>query len=410
LDGAEDMQGSYVQLTRSKHRTDLYLTVGPEPLDPDAERPHPALELRAPEELLARVLSRDGSKTLASDLPDLVDVRRLSTRQVRAERDRLAQLRATCPPDRSRELQLATQRAAEAEQARQQACADQQAAAEQVTALAGRWWGRRELAAARERLVLAEHALRTTTWQADQVAERLGVLRRAQQRHLGWLEANDARLRVQERAVAREGAWRRRVDQRALVLDPPGWLTLELGPVPADPQERAVWRVAAAELDGYRRAYGLDHPPPAKHVGARVARDGQVAAPARSPLPSGPAGPVSGGSAAATATALPTEAASAGGRRWRPTSGTRSTRTGCWTANPAATPLAAVATGRSPGPPWSTLPAGAVTATTASSSLPTATDPAAPLAATSATRNATAASWQKGAAHAPAPQPRPPRL
>ena len=52
--------------------------------------------------------------------------------------------------------------------------------------------------------MLAEHALRTTTRQADQVAERLGVLRRAQQRHLGWLEANDARLRVQERAVARE--------------------------------------------------------------------------------------------------------------------------------------------------------------------------------------------------------------
>jgi hypothetical protein len=41
LDGAEDMQGGYVQLTRSKHRTDLYLTVGPEPLGPDDERPHP---------------------------------------------------------------------------------------------------------------------------------------------------------------------------------------------------------------------------------------------------------------------------------------------------------------------------------------------------------------------------------
>ena len=32
LDGAEDMQGGYVQLTRSTQRTDLYLTVGPEPL------------------------------------------------------------------------------------------------------------------------------------------------------------------------------------------------------------------------------------------------------------------------------------------------------------------------------------------------------------------------------------------
>jgi hypothetical protein len=278
LDGAEDMQGGYVQLTRSKYRTDLYLTVGPEPLGPDDERPHPTREARAPEELLGRVLSRDGSKTLATDTAEVVDVRRLSTRQVRVERDRLAQFRATCPPDRSRELQLATRRAAEAEQARQYARVNQQAAAEQVTALAGRWWGRRELAVAREQLVLAEHALKTTTGQADQATERLGVLRRAQQRRLGWLEANDRELRVQERAVAREDAWRRRVDQHALALDPLGWLLAELGPIPTDPGERAVWRAAAAELDGYRRAYGLDHPPPAKHRSGRVARDGRPAA------------------------------------------------------------------------------------------------------------------------------------
>jgi hypothetical protein len=278
LDGAEDMQGGYVQLTRSTQRTDLYLTVGPEPLDPNAERPHPAQELRAPEELLARVLSRDGSKTLATDTPDLVDVRRLSTRQLRAERDRLAQLRAKCPPDRSRELRLATMRAAEAERARQQARTDQQAVAGQAAALAGRWRGRRELARARERLVLAEHGLRTTAGQADQAAERLGILRRAQQRHLGWLEANDRELRVQERAVAREDAWRRRVDQHALALDPPGWLLAELGPVPIDPQERVVWRLAAAELDGYRRAYGLDDPGPAKHRFGRGTWDGRPAA------------------------------------------------------------------------------------------------------------------------------------
>jgi AAA domain len=279
LDGAEDMQGGYVQLTRSKHRTDLYLTVGPEPLGPDDERPHPSREARAPEELLAQVLTRDGSKTLASDTPDLLDVRRLSTRALRAERDRLAQLRAQCPPDRSRELQLATRRAAEAEQAHQQARADHQATTERVEALEGSWRHRRDLAAARERLVLAEHALGTTAGQADQAAERLGILRRAQQRHLGWMEAHDEALRVQERAVAREDAWRRRVDQRALALDPPGWLLAELGPVPTDPQARTIWRVAAAELDGYRRTYGLDHPGPAKHVGGRAARDRRAAAP-----------------------------------------------------------------------------------------------------------------------------------
>jgi hypothetical protein len=280
LDGAEDMQGGYVQLTRSKQRTDLYLTVGPEPLGPDEERPHPSRESRAPEELLARVLTRDGSKTLATDTRDVPDVRRLSTRELRAERDRLAQLRATCPPDRSRELQLATRRAAEAEQARQQAMADHQAASEQVVGLAGRWRHRNELATARERLLLGDYALRTTSGQAEQAAERLGLLRREQQRHRAWLEAHNEELRVQERTVAREHAWRRRVDQRALALDPPGWLVAELGPVPTDPSERRVWRVAAAELDGYRRAYGLDGPGPAKHRWGREPRDGWVGAPA----------------------------------------------------------------------------------------------------------------------------------
>jgi hypothetical protein len=115
-------------------------------------------------------------------------------------------------------------------------------AADQVDALQGRLLRRRDLQGARDRLVLAEHALQTTTRQADQTAERLGVLRRAQQRHLGWMEAHDPELRVQERAVAREDAWRRRVDQRALALDLPGWLLAELGPMPSDPQGRAVWR------------------------------------------------------------------------------------------------------------------------------------------------------------------------
>jgi hypothetical protein len=229
------------------------------------------------------VLTRDGSKTLATDTSDLADVRRWSTAKLRAERDRLTQLRSECPPDRSRELQLATRRAAEAEQVRQQTLADHQAASDRVAALAGSWRRGRELAVARERLVLAAHSLRTTNRQADQAAERLGLLRRAQQRHLGWMEAHDADLRVRERAVVREDAWRRRVDQRALALDPPGWLLAELGPVPSDPQERAVWRMAAAELDGYRRAYGLDHPPPAKHRWRMVTRDGRAAAPARAP-------------------------------------------------------------------------------------------------------------------------------
>jgi hypothetical protein len=402
LDGAEDMQGGYVQLCRSKQRTDLYLAVGPEPLGPDDERPHPAREARAPEELLARVLRRDGSKTLASDTPDVVDARRLSTKQLRAERDRLAALRAECPPDRSRELHLAAQRAAEAEQARQQARTDHQAAADQVASLQGRLLGRRDLQAARDRLTLAEHALQTTTRQADRAAERLGVLRRAQQRRLGWLEAHDADLRVQERAVAREAAWRRRVDQRALALDPPGWLLAELGPVPTDPGERVVWRTAAAELDGYRRAYGLDHPGPAKHVRGRVARDGRAAVPATAPTVDRADG------ARGSPGRRNRDQRSHPGDVRRLTMSDRRHRVDperLLGAEPAVSALAAGATGSSPGPRWSTWPAGTAIATTATSGRSTAIDSAAPLAATSAARNATTASWQKGATCASTPTP-----
>jgi hypothetical protein len=228
------------------------------------------------------------------------------------------------------------------------------------------------------------------------------VLRRAQQRRLGWMEAHDADLRVQERALARELGWRGRVDQRALVLDPPAWLLAELGPVPTDPQERAVWRIAAAELDAYRRTYGLDHPGRPSMSGAGWPGTGGRLHRPRSPPPSGPAGAASSGSATAVASAPIAAATSGGGRPQPPTGGAGSTRSGCWAPKPAAIAPAAAATGTPPGPRWSTWPAGAATAASATSGIRTANDPA----AASAARNATAASWQEGVSHASAPRPR----
>jgi hypothetical protein len=69
LDGEEDMQGFYVQVTRSIERTDLYLTVGPEPLGPEEAHPHPRGERLEPEQLRSRVMTRDGAKTIAADIP-----------------------------------------------------------------------------------------------------------------------------------------------------------------------------------------------------------------------------------------------------------------------------------------------------------------------------------------------------
>jgi hypothetical protein len=256
------MQGSYVQLTRGKERTDMYLTVGPEPLgDHDG---HPRGAPVEPEQLLGRVLTRDGSKTLAADTPVVAEVRRWSTRRLREERDQLAALRRECPPDRSRELRLARQRAADLEQARQTATAEQRAATAGLAAVAGSVWRRREVAGARERLTMAEHGVRATTRQAEQAAERTGRLRRAEQARAGWHEQH-VDLPTRERTVARELAWRHRVDARAMALDPPGWLLAELGPVPPAEQAggRVAWIAAAVELDTWRRTHGLDNERPA---------------------------------------------------------------------------------------------------------------------------------------------------
>jgi hypothetical protein len=285
LDGAEDMQGSYVQLTRGKERTDMYLTVGPEPLG-DEGHGHPRREPVEPEALLGRVLTRDGSKTLATDTPTLPEVRRWSTRRLREERDQLAALRRECPPDRSRELRLAHRRAAELDAARHAANVEHEAAVAELATVGASVWRRQQAAAARKRLTLAEHGVRATTRQAGQAAERAGLLRRAEQARDGWLEQH-ADLPARERLVARELAWRGRVDARALGLDPPGWLLAELGPVPPAEQagERAAWLAAAVELDTWRRTHGLDDgrpAPPGRAQRDRLVRAGRPVDRARS--------------------------------------------------------------------------------------------------------------------------------
>jgi AAA domain len=380
LDGAEDMQGAYVQLTRSKHRTDLYLTVGPESLRPDEERPHPAREARASEEVLARVLTRDGSKTLATDTPNLPDVRRWSTAKLRAERDRLAQLRSQCPPDRSRELRLATVRAAEAEQARQQARIDHQAAAEQVAALAGSWRRRGERTEIRERLVLAEHGLRIMTGQADQAAERLGVLRRAQQRHLGWKPTTPT-------CASRSGRWPGRM---------PGGAGSTSTPWPWT--RRAGWWPNSAPSPPTSRSGGCGARPPRNwtatgaptawttHRRRSIAGAGWPGPGGRLQRPALPRRPMPAGSPGATAAAsAPTAEVTTGRPRpWWSASGTRSARSGCWAPSPAGRPPVAAATGRPPRPRSSGWPAGAataITATTATSPIPTAPTATGPAAA-----------------------------
>jgi hypothetical protein len=116
LSGAEDANWLYVQLSRARHETTLYPVVGPEPQGP-VELDLPDQEVGDGYDQLAQALSRAGEQRLAIDTPSSLDLRRLSTRELRAERDRLRQLLDQAPRDRTRELQRATARRAEADQA-----------------------------------------------------------------------------------------------------------------------------------------------------------------------------------------------------------------------------------------------------------------------------------------------------
>src|SRR4029453_12039899 len=221
--GTEDTHWLYVQLSRARHQTTLYPVLGPEPQGP-AELDLPDREAGDGYSQLAQTLSRAGDQRLAIDTPSSLDLRRLSTAELRAERDRLRGLLDQAPRDRARELERARARRADADQA---------------------------LATA-----MGEAAVQVASQQANRAADTERQLRQQQQARAGWLEAN-ADLGPAYRQVVRELAWQRRARGLAAEHEQPGWLREELGPVPASARGRRAWRRAAAAIADYRTSYQI---------------------------------------------------------------------------------------------------------------------------------------------------------
>jgi len=248
LTGTEDVNWLYVQLSRARQDTRLYAVVGPEPqgageLDlPDREQPDAYLQL-------AQALSRAGGQRLAIDTPTSPDVQRMSTAELRAERDRLRHQLTQAPQDRSRELVRAT---AHRQQAEEALAAQQQPADRQPPGML-RWLRRGEEPAR------IPGGLAVATQQADRAHDRERELRQHQQRRDGWLEAN-AHLGPQYRQVMRTLAWQRRATGVAVEADRPGYVLEALGPVPASTRGRRAWRHAAADIEAYRRTYQITDP------------------------------------------------------------------------------------------------------------------------------------------------------
>jgi hypothetical protein len=246
LTGSEDVNWLYVQLSRARQDTRLYAVVGPESqgtgeLDlPDREQPDGYLQL-------AQALSRAGGQSLAIDTPNSPDLQQLSTKELRAERNRLRRQLDQAPRDRSREL---TRAAAHREQAEEALAAYQQAGGDQLGGMLG--WLRRGTDQPAE----VPGGLAVATQQANRVHDRERELRQHQQRRDGWLEAN-AHLGPQYRQVVRTLAWQRRATGLAIETDRPGYVLEALGPVPESTRGRRAWRQAAAEIEDYRRTYGI---------------------------------------------------------------------------------------------------------------------------------------------------------
>jgi hypothetical protein len=245
LTGAEDVNWLYVQLSRARQDTRLYAVVGPEPqgggeLDlPDREQPDGYLQL-------AQALSRAGGQSLAIDTLTSLDLRQLSTAELRAERDRLRRQLDHAPRDRARELARATTHRQHADEA---VAAHQPSADGQPPGMLR--WLRRGMEPAR-----IPGGLAVATQQANRAHDRERELRQHQQHRDGWLEAN-AHLGPQYRQVVRALAWQCRATGVAVEADRPGYALEALGPVPESTRGRRAWRQAAAEIEHYRHTYGI---------------------------------------------------------------------------------------------------------------------------------------------------------
>jgi conjugative relaxase-like TrwC/TraI family protein len=250
LTGQEDSNWLYVQLSRARHETTLYPVVGPETQGP-GELDLPDRDPGDGYSQLAQTLSRAGDQALAIDTSSSLDLRRLSTRELRAERDRLRGLLDQAPRDRARELERASARRVEADQALEQLTANNDQQRQGRGMLGLRWRGGQAGA--------GPGVVAVARQQADRAHDTELALRRQQQRRAGWLEAN-AHLGPTYRQVLRELAWQRRAAGMAAEHDPPAYLREELGPVPESTRGRRVWRQAAAAIQDYRHSYRISDP------------------------------------------------------------------------------------------------------------------------------------------------------
>jgi conjugative relaxase-like TrwC/TraI family protein len=264
---AEDRQWLHVAGSRAIGRTRYYSVISPEPaIRHDREREVvdvPAAD-RTPKqqaEQFAAVARHDGSKRLAADTTEVVDGRRMSKHDLRAELDRLEQVIDKGPRDQSRLLDLATRRREQREQRLAEATTRHQQARDLVAVLEhgpGRVLRRDDLARAREQAKQAEAAYQVARQAADRAADRERATRHQQQQYQAHQEAN-LDVRERRRELLRVQVWRKRADAHAVELLRPE-CSRELGERPTTVKGGRVWDRAVEQTLEYRQRWNVTDP------------------------------------------------------------------------------------------------------------------------------------------------------
>jgi conjugative relaxase-like TrwC/TraI family protein len=274
--GSEDPQWLHVGGSRAIGRTRYYSVISPEPaIRQDREREVvdvPAAD-RTPKQQadqMAAVGRRDGSKRLATDSIEVLDGRRMSKHDLRAELARLEQVIDQGPRDQSRPLALATRRREQHDQRLAEATTRRQDARDLVAFMEhgpARWLRRGDLGRVREQAKQAEEAYQVARQAADRAADRERQARQEQQQYQAHQEANPD-LVDRRRELLRVQAWRERADARAVELLRPEW-SRELGERPTTVKAGRVWDRAVEQTIEYRQRWNVED---AEHLLGREPR------------------------------------------------------------------------------------------------------------------------------------------
>ena len=254
--GSEELYQEWGYVAFSRHRVEarFYVTA---PDVPD----HQQLELGAepgdPLRDIVRALGQSRAKELAIDVQEAGEMRAMPDERLVSETAHLRSLLERAPQQRADVDALDAQRARTADE-----LADARAAATAAEhELHGAGW--RDRRVARERLEGARAAVDTWQIRLDDVDGRRAELVDRVGDPDAWLDAHRAglaRLAAAETELARRERVTRGEALRWVTVQPPAYVTNELGPRPAEPTRQAAWDRAARTIESYRQRPGVSIP------------------------------------------------------------------------------------------------------------------------------------------------------